>query len=67
PAQALYRIESAVDEALSKIQVSPSGSGVSWPDLDADFSVPSLMAGIFGTREWMQKLHLQKGSPAQKN
>ena len=51
----------ADDRALSKIHITPSGAGLSWPDLDVDFSLPALMAGIFGTREWMRKLtHRQR-------
>ena len=55
PPELAQGLADADDRALSNIHVSPSGSGLSWPDLDADFSLPSLMSGIFGTREWMRK------------
>ena len=45
---------------LARVDVSPSGAGLHWPTLDVDFSVPALMAGVFGSRTWMR--HLQKTS-----
>lgn len=38
---------------LAKIEISPSGLGLHWPKLDADLYVPSLLAGVFGTKRWM--------------
>src|ERR1700754_3453090 len=38
---------------LAKVVVTPSGSGLRWPTLDADFSLPELMLGIFGSKSWM--------------
>ena len=56
PPELAQGLADAEDRALSNIQLSPSGAGLSWPDLDADLSLSSLMAGVFGTREWMRKL-----------
>lgn len=56
PPELAQGLAGADDRALSNIHISPSGAGLSWPDLDADLSLPALMAGIFGTREWMRKL-----------
>jgi hypothetical protein len=56
PPELAQGLAAADHRALSKIHISPSGAGLSWPDLDVDFSLPALMAGIFGTREWMRKL-----------
>jgi hypothetical protein len=66
PPELAQGLAGADDQALSKIQLSPSGSGLSWPDLDADFSLPALMAGIFGTREWMRKLRTRRYIAEQK-
>ena len=41
---------------LSQVQVTPSGSGLRWPSLDADFSLPGLMLGEFGSPSWMREL-----------
>jgi len=57
----------ANDKALSNIEVSPSGAGLSWPDLDADFSLSSLMTGIFGSRAWMRKLQARMRTIADKD
>jgi Protein of unknown function (DUF2442) len=46
-------LEHATPEELSKIEISPSGLGIHFPELDADFDVPSLLLGAFGTRRWM--------------
>jgi len=60
PPKLAQGLADAGDQALSNIQISPSGSGLSWPDLDVDFSLPSLMAGVFGTHDWMRKLRRDK-------
>ena len=39
--------------ALSVIEISPSGLGLHWPVLDADLYVPGLLQGQFGSRHWM--------------
>jgi hypothetical protein len=39
--------------ALANIQITPSGLGLHWPDLDVDINLPALMAGVFGSRKWM--------------
>ena len=41
---------------LARLEVSPSGAGLHWPTLDVDFSLPALMAGVFGSRAWMANL-----------
>lgn len=46
---------------LAKVIVTPSGSGLRWPSLDADFSLPALMLGIFGTQQWMAELGRRGG------
>ena len=40
-------------EALSRIEITPSGLGLHWPDLDADVYVPAMLSGVFGSRKWM--------------
>jgi Protein of unknown function (DUF2442) len=46
----------ASDEDLARIEISPSGAGLHWPRLIADFSVAGLMRGVFGTETWMRSL-----------
>jgi len=59
-------IAGAAAEDLDKIEVSPSGEALRWPTLDADFSLPELMLGVFGTKAWMQRLRRQQ-SKAQRS
>ena len=41
---------------LKEIAVSPKGTGLHWPKLDADLTVAGLLAGIFGSHTWMREL-----------
>lgn len=41
---------------LSIIEITPSGLGLHWPRLDADLSVPGLLQGVLGSRQWMAQL-----------
>jgi hypothetical protein len=38
---------------LSEIEISPSGFGLHWPQIDADLWVPGLLEGLMGSRKWM--------------
>ena len=53
PARALQGLESATDAQLAQVQVLGAGIGLHWESLDADFSVPGLLMGRFGTEAWM--------------
>ncbi|MBW4460322.1 MAG: DUF2442 domain-containing protein [Nodosilinea sp. WJT8-NPBG4] len=46
-------------EDLAAVEITPSGAGLHWEKLDADFSVIGLLSGCFGTRTWMTKLQEQ--------
>jgi hypothetical protein len=39
---------------LIDIEISPQGTGLHWPKLDADLTVEGLLAGLFGSRSWMR-------------
>lgn len=47
---------------LAEVRVTPSGAGLRWPSLDADFSLPALMMGVFGSPSWMRELARKRGS-----
>lgn len=38
---------------LAKIEITPSGLGLHWPDLDTDLYIPGLLAGAFSSKQWM--------------
>ena len=46
-------LESARPGQLARIEVSPSGLGIHFPDLDADLYLPALLEGFLGSRQWM--------------
>jgi len=45
-------------------QVEVVGSGLHWPTLDVDLSVPGLVGGLFGSRNHMARLAGRTRSPA---
>jgi len=59
PSQIAQGISGAPVAALSEIELTPSGDGLHWELLDVDLHVPSLLAGIFGTRAWIAQLQAQ--------
>ncbi len=56
PAELAEGLAGAARKDLAEVQVTPSGAGLRWPTLDADFSLPNLLAGEFGSKSWMAKL-----------
>jgi len=63
PSDLAQGLAGAAVEDLEIIEISPSGEGLHWPALDADFSLPELMRGIFGTETWMVHLRRQTRKP----
>ncbi len=55
PVRLVQDLEGASEDDLAHIEVDGLGFNLHWPALDADLYVPALVAGIFGTREWMTK------------
>ena len=46
-------LEDARPAQLAHIELSPSGLGIHFPDLDADLYLPALLEGFLGSRQWM--------------
>jgi hypothetical protein len=61
PYKLLQGLEQATPEQLAKVEVTPSGYGLHWEQLDVDLGVPQLVAGVFGTRAWMTELGRRGG------
>ncbi|AMK16661.1 MULTISPECIES: DUF2442 domain-containing protein [Sphingobium] len=57
-------LENATADQIASVEVSPSGYGLHWEQLDTDLSIPGLMAGLFGTRAHMARLAGRARSPA---
>ncbi|WP_136686130.1 DUF2442 domain-containing protein [Falsirhodobacter xinxiangensis] len=53
PVHLIEELSDASADDLGEIEISPAGTGLHWPRLDADVYVPSLMQGIYGTKRWM--------------
>jgi Protein of unknown function (DUF2442) len=53
PARSLQGLARASDAELAEVEILGSGHGLHWAALDADFTVPGLLMGVFGTRAWM--------------
>lgn len=62
PPQRVQALYGASASDLSAVEVSPSGLGLRWDSLDVDLSVPALLQGMFGTREWMRQLGAAGGA-----
>ena len=61
PRGLLQGLADADPALVSQVEVTPSGQALHWEGLDADFSVPALLLGIFGTRSWMAQLGREGG------
>ena len=46
-------LETARPAQLADIEISPSGLGLHFPQLDADLYLPALLKGVLGSRRWM--------------
>ena len=56
PRHLLEGLGAASIDQLRAIVITGPGTGLYWPQLDVNHYVRGLMAGIFGTRQWMQGL-----------
>ena len=56
PSELAQGLRGAKTRELETIELSPMGTGLHWPMLDADLSVAGLLAGIFGTKLWMKEI-----------
>ena len=52
PAVLAEGLAGASPDDLAEIEVSPTGLGLHWPQLNADLYVPALLQGVFGSRRW---------------
>jgi hypothetical protein len=55
PPQLAQGLANAHPSELVEIEITPQGSGLHWPKLDADLTVDGLLAGLFGSRSWMRQ------------
>src|SRR6266436_6857037 len=55
PARSAQGLERASDQELAQIEILGLGLGLHWERLDVDLSVPGLLAGLFGTKAYMDR------------
>lgn len=55
PVELAQELADEDDEALSDVVVDGAGFNLHWSGIGADLYVPALVAGVFGTRDWMAK------------
>lgn len=56
PRELLQGLESGTSKQIAHVEIVGGGTGLHWPDLDADLYVPALLRGVYGTRQWMAKI-----------
>jgi hypothetical protein len=56
PRELLQGLESGTSKQIAHVEIVGGGTGLHWPDLDADLYVPALLRGIYGNRQWMAKI-----------
>ena len=64
PPRMALGLETATDNELATVEILRAGHGLHWEDLDADLSVPGLLAGLFGTKAYMARRAGQATLPA---
>lgn len=64
PARQVEGLEDAADPLLAEVEVPGRGFGLRWERLDVDVSVPGLLAGLFGTRAWMDRQRAARAGQA---
>jgi hypothetical protein len=55
PARNAEGLERASDAELAQVEILGLGLGLHWERLDVDLSVPGLLAGLFGTKAYMDR------------
>jgi len=64
PPRLAQGLEEASDDQLGDVVILGSGIGLHWDGLDVDLSVPGLLAGVFGTKAYMERRAGEAVSPA---
>jgi hypothetical protein len=55
PVELAQGLAGAARADLAEIEISPAGTGLHWPRLDADLYIPALLQGAFGSKSWMAR------------
>jgi uncharacterized protein DUF2442 len=64
PARKAQGLGRASDQELAQIEILGLGLGLHWERLDVDLSVPGLLAGLFGTKAYMDRQRAARAGAA---
>jgi hypothetical protein len=64
PARNAEGLERANDGELAQVEILGLGLGLHWEHLDVDLSVPGLLAGLFGTKAYMDRVRAARAGAA---
>jgi len=63
PARDAQGLARASDAQLAQVKILGLGLGLHWEALDVDLSVPGLLAGLFGTKAYMDRQRAAAPAP----
>lgn len=58
----LQGLQAGTRKQLANVELVGAGTGLHWPDLDADLLVEAVISGIYGNRQWMSRIGQRGGS-----
>lgn len=61
PIEDIQGLGTATHEQIRNYELFGRGTGISFPELDVDLYVPSLIEGVYGNRRWMAQLGRKGG------
>ncbi len=64
PARLAEGLADASDADLAEVEILGAGYGLHWESLDVDLSLPGLLAGLFGTKAYMDRLRAARAGSA---
>jgi hypothetical protein len=62
PRRLVQGLQHATPEQLRRIEMEGPGTGLVWPALGVAHYLPGLVAGVFGTRQWMAEIGRRGGA-----
>ena len=62
PVRLIQGLDGATSDELMDVEIWADGLVINWEKLDVQMHVPSMVAGVFGTRQWMSELGRAGGS-----
>jgi hypothetical protein len=61
PTRLLQGLRDVAPRDLKQVRIMGPGLAIEWPRLDMQFTIAGLLAGVFGTKAWMEEEELLRG------